>query len=570
MELHERARPMPADGEPPRQGRWRGAAPRLSAILFTVGLVGSLALLFHVPVRGGFRELQVNAKDLRQQAFTLEWAYRVWSGDPPFADRGIWDAPIFYPEPHASSTGVALVGIAPFYSVLRALGLDPADALQATQILLIALDYVALWLLARRGLGLAPGVAMSAAFLFACSGARAATMNHFHLFAQFPGVLAAALIAESVRRYGSLFASTWRLAAAGLLGVWQFWCSVYLGWLGALAAGALLVAGVFGRETRRTLRPPPVRSALLLAGLALVVAAALYPLADVYLQRARTGDGSSYAEVVRYLPRPFSWISPGRGPWLWSDLGKTEAARELASSLGSRRLGWGLVAPAIALAGMWISRRRGWARAAALASLALVVVATRWVGDASAWRWVYDLVPGSSAIRDPGRIVHLLLVPWSLFFGVGIGWLAERFGRWVAIALFLFSSLEQGRTLPSFPKARHLGVPMRIVDHLPPDCEAFFYSPGAGRGDVAQIDAMWAALLAGRPTVNGLASYEPQAWQPLFDPRAGDPRAVTRLRTGLEGWLAAGGGSDRSVCWLREPQVEGREFEIEWIRPPTG
>jgi hypothetical protein len=59
---------------------------------------------------------------------------------------------------------------------------------------------------------------------------------------------------------------------------------------------------------------------------------------------------------------------------------------------------------------------------------------------------------------------------------------------------------------------------------------------------VAQVDGMWAALEAGKPTVNGYTSCFPTGWQARFqNPRPQGDDGLRRLEADLSRWLAEHG-----------------------------
>jgi hypothetical protein len=81
-----------------------------------------------------------------------------------------------------------------------------------------------------------------------------------------------------------------------------------------------------------------------------------------------------------------------------------------------------------------------------------------------------------------------------------------------------------------------------VADRVPDDCTVFFWR-GQNATDptyVIQLDAMWAALELGKPTVNGYSGHDPPAW-PFHNPRAANTDKV------LE-WLEREGQPGAPFC----------------------
>jgi len=87
-----------------------------------------------------------------------------------------------------------------------------------------------------------------------------------------------------------------------------------------------------------------------------------------------------------------------------------------------------------------------------------------------------------------------------------------------------------------------------------PDCAAFFFSPLWSYAPAwkYQIDAMWAGLLSGVPTLNGYSGNAPPGWL-LGDLHLRGGRSKPRLQAALDGWSLRHGLTSESICWVTVP-----------------
>jgi hypothetical protein len=121
------------------------------------------------------------------------------------------------------------------------------------------------------------------------------------------------------------------------------------------------------------------------------------------------------------------------------------------------------------------------------------------------------------------------------------------------VALVLLCLLEQGRTLPTFDRYESRARIAQVAERVPPGCAAFFVSrtvtAPSGPDWPTQLDAMWAALATGVPTVNGYSGGWPPGWD--LDADEQEAGGAAPLAEELAGWLARHGVPRHRVCWIR-------------------
>jgi hypothetical protein len=113
--------------------------------------------------------------------------------------------------------------------------------------------------------------------------------------------------------------------------------------------------------------------------------------------------------------------------------------------------------------------------------------------------------------------------------------------------------LEQGLQTASFEVAPARADVTWLAARVPQACRSFFYAPprGAFPSWKYQLDAVWAALERGVPTVNGYSGKAPPGWQ-LEEVLPTEAAGEARARAGLRAWMQARGLSEQDVCRIEE------------------
>lgn len=513
-------------------------------------LVAGLAFFFHGTLRSGFRLHQDSATDCRQINFLLEWGHRCLSGDS--ICESFWSPPIYHPDAGTSALTETLLGLLPFYSPFRWLGMPPIWAQYACEAALLALDFLlAFWLL-RRFVGWDRETSLLASWVFAFGAPRAAQMTHFHLFAQAPMLLVLAGLAAELGRDEDPGSARWAIPVLCAGFALQLVSNAYLFWfsllLGALAAPWILAAPELRTRLSRSLGERWLTWLVSLTA----TAAAVAPVLGRYLARSGAEIGEPWTAVRTMLPRISSWWTPPWDSLIYGSIVRREILPTLPAPW-EHQLGVGPVTTLLALYGAWTLRRRPWARAL-LGTLAVAaLLATLWPGGFSAWRWIHAWLPGASAIRAVGRLALVLLI--GVAVGVGAAWRRLRASLTPAVAALLALVVlgEQARLLAGgHGTLRWTRWPRAIVAALPDDCDSFYLSRLEDEGSVHETHnlAMWASLEGAVPTINAWSSYRPEGWL-LWDSDAADPTHRQWTRDALESWIASRGLDGARVCWLR-------------------
>jgi hypothetical protein len=123
-------------------------------------------------------------------------------------------------------------------------------------------------------------------------------------------------------------------------------------------------------------------------------------------------------------------------------------------------------------------------------------------------------IPGAMGIRAIGRVVLILLIPAAVGLACVVEKLEERRWRIAAWGLVFLCLGEQLITTSTYDVAVNRSRIEAIARRVDRGRDSFFaYRADHGLGIHDQLDAMWASLEMGVPTVNGYSGYYPRPWR---------------------------------------------------------
>jgi hypothetical protein len=535
------------------------------------GLAATLFLGDRQMLLSGLTLTPGDFSDARFINVLLEHSYRWLLREPLHLD--LWSPPFLYPLRNTGAYSDLLVSAGPFYWCWRAVGLAPDSSFQLWLLTMAALNYLSMYAFLRVVFRVGPLAAATGGALFAVGGCRLLMVYQPHLTAHFFTIV-------SLIGWGRFFAEaaaasdrSWRpgawLGVGMIFAVLQLYASFYLGWFLGLALAAGVGVAVVRGDGRR-LAAALWRRRWAVLGWGAASAALLYPLAAHYLAAAGALGGRSWLDVAGLLPRPWEWFLVKDDSWLYgAALGRLGAA-----GLPSRNpLGVGLATTTLAVVGLWSGRK---ARAAAVVlwtAAALVVVSTtfnHYPPYYTLWYICYYGVPGAAVVRVPFRICLIVLIGVA----VGVALFLNTYGRRpvaLTAALALFCVLEQGegtltfvhredRRDAMFSNAESRERIRRVVERIPPGCACFLYSPSGDPTDwheesEVSVDAMWAAVQTGTPTLNGYPSKAPRDW-PFLTPQVRTRADRAAVEAKLQTWCALNGVDPATVARVYDEPEE--------------
>jgi hypothetical protein len=502
----------------------KARAPAL--VLHLLVILAGVVAAFHPTLFSGFRQMQTDPGDTLLNAYILEHSWQCLSR--PDYVGSIWSPPCFHPARDVLAYSENLFGSAPLYWAFRLLTPDLL-AFQLWMIGVTALTYI-VFVAALRWMNVRHLLCAAGGFVFTFGMARVNQINHQQLLPQMFAPLAVVAIWRFLREPNS------RLLAGFVFAfVLQVSCSIYLGWFLALGLAifvAILLAadrsslGRIRDYLRATWR---TAGAIVLAG-----GAMLFAILRPYV-RANRDFHRYYADCV--LPELRSWIAapPDSVCGVVLSNYREGLPREHWLFVGFALLfafGIAAVFAMVKLRGAEAGNRLLVA-AAVITTLILVAVTVRWPGGASAWRYVFKLVPGAAGLRAVTRVftvVYLFgIIASMVALDRMIGRVSPSWQMTLCVVFLAFTAVEQLRwRLPSFD---HAAVFQRVA-------AVSAGLKGQESGYVAlddvhpfwenQLVAMWGGLKANVPVVNGYTGRWPGSY-PSWSRNLSDDE--------LQGWL---------------------------------
>jgi hypothetical protein len=314
------------------------------------------------------------------------------------------------------------------------------------------------------------------------------------------------------------------------------------------------VAALFalGSKDRRALLSPLKEEWPKLLALAGVAGLCILPLALHYLAAAKTIGLRPFQAT--YQPRVLSWLylGPESPLYRWQDAFKS--FRVLGTFGPEQKLGMGFVTTALVFLG-WKAlkkdKRRG-IKLIGLTAVALFVLVTEIFPGARIWWLAYELIPGAKALRALPRVSFVLLIPAAI--GLAAFFSQKGKTRALAISLLALVIVEQAHVGESFDKVAQASDVEALQKRIGKSCSAFFYSPRGTEASLApsykyQLDAMWASLQSGVPTLNGYSGGAPQDWD-LLENRILSENDRARLEQALKQRARVKNLDFNSICWI--------------------
>jgi hypothetical protein len=534
-------------------------------VALAVGLLG-LLLAHHEMILTGMRQVQFDYGDGRFVNYLLEHGYRWMLRVPHHTE--LWNAPYFFPEKGVLAYAENMLGSMPIYAFFRLIGFEWDTSHQLWILSLGLANYGSTYVLFRRCFGLSGWPSAVGAALFAYAAVRINQTMHYQLFPHFFTVWAVHAVyrlfvpAEVPWRFTARWSLEQRrmawIGVFALSSAGQLMAGVYLGWylaFGLTVAGVIALAlGRHRRPLLQLLRAHPwtiALSGVLAIGL-------LAPTLLQYHSVMKQHGQREFGEALTMVPQLRSWIHFGVHSWWYGSWAKLPLFQGIPME-HEQRCGFGLLTTALCLVGMWLGRKRTGAVLMFGSLIAIFLISSNYIAFAP-WKWVYQYYPAAGAIRSVSRICIPMLIPIGLAVGATLQSLIDlgSWGKWAAVALGVLTVVEQGETTPTYDKIQireDEQIMARAIDRE--KCVAFLGNVLQGREPYYkyQIDAMFAGMRAGVPTINGYSGIYPHGWS--FTPNVHGENEARYNAGALGAWMRLKGLDPQKVCWVQVGLNEG-------------
>jgi hypothetical protein len=207
-----------------------------------------------------------------------------------------------------------------------------------------------------------------------------------------------------------------------------------------------------------------------------------------------------------------------------------------------------MVAAPVSLAISFPSRLRLPSRLLIPVMLTALPIMVLYPGADSLWLTYCWSIPGASAIRAIGRVSLILLVPAAVGLAALVEFLQHKrlgLASWIVVLICL---AEQGMTPKTFDAVANRTKIEELARQVDRSRAAFYYHPcGDQPYYVYHLDAMWASLESGVPTINGYSGYAPRAWEDFYFVDQDDGPEVDAV---LATWARTYGPPRERIQWI--------------------
>jgi len=437
----------------------------------------------------------------------------------------------FYPFPYVMGFSDNLFGAFPVYFVSRLFTGNSETAFAFWYGFSYVVNYFSAYY-AFRKLNLGILSAIIGALIFTFSFPVSAQMGHVQLAYRFgvPLAIFTLIFFLKNKSWNFFFLSFFWL-------VWQFYCSIYIGFFLAIFLISIFLIYFFSElitykdrklemhdefiEGWKVIKwPRKIIWTLFFLALLCSLAALFYP----YLRVSQLyGAKRSIEEIATMLPRPSSYFLID-GSWLWSFLSKDIVNIPMRHE---HQIFFGGLPLLLAFAGLIFRRASGNLFAFWLIFLSFIIVVIFSISINSHSIWLlFAQLPVFSAIRAVTRIILVLLFPIAYLAAVAVNsfpknWAPSKFCI-ASLLIFEFSTASVLAT-PIFTWRDHVNLASQKVPSKLPENPILFFAqpPGAYIRD-QEIDSMWVALNKGYPTLNGYSGNSPPGYQEKYGEDCGE------------------------------------------------
>ena len=506
----------------------------------------SLAIFFRTDLSTSFNILYGDRFDGIIETALLEHWFNVYQGVSSWSETLF-----FYPvqDTLGYNDGYFIFGL--FYSVWRAVGLDPLLSSELTDIIVKLIGFVGFSLFATRVLRLKGWFALIGASIFTIANNSYIQGAHVQLFAVGFAPLLATIIAEcvhAVRQRRQRRVALFGIGAAVFLSAWLL-TAFYTAWFFLAYSFFLLaiLALAVGAGATWAFLSDVWACRVPVACAALSFCVSVVPFLLVYLPKASETGMHRFAVAFGYLSKPLDIFNLSGNSLLYGSL--QDWLSPFFSTDHENATGFTpILLLVFCVAAIQMIRHKKSARCRVVMCMALAAIAlwtlTIRVGSHTPWILAYQFLPGAKGIRAIGRVQIFLQWPVTAVAMAGLQAAGQTVpaqrgnrGALLTAGLACFMLVEQLNLwrIPQLDREVELAW-MHSVALPPAMCRAFFVGKGRPADprlgqrltDLVEhdIDAMLLAEWIRLPTINGFATFLPAGWNLLSIDR---PDYVTRI-----------------------------------------
>jgi hypothetical protein len=500
---------------------------------FLLGLI-IVCFFFALEVVGyNFSYFPGDLGDARFSMYMFEHSYQFFLGN----EASFWEASFMYPEPKIITYSENFIGSAPFYSVFRLFGANRETAFQLWFVLMFLLNYLCAYLFLNWQFN-NKHAAVIGALVFTCSMAIQSQMTHAQTFPRFPVPLAFWMAMIFIKNLKPFY-----LFGSILMVVYQFYCSIYLGFFLLVPIGVLLF---FGMLLKRKLAFDYIKNlkwVSLIVGSVIINILILIPLMLPYYIRAKVGGMNSYESVVATLPTIRSFFYSQKGSFFWSNL--TEIGSDYPAPWDHQIFTGGLAMLSLILFSIFLLSfflKQKWVKSMSIdvqtkalffTAIVVFLLFVRYQGF-SFYQVLFKL-PGFGSLRSLTRVINIELIFFAFSTTFIVSQLFNKYKKYTTL-LFLclsiifvadnyFKGESSYRTEKIITEQRVDALVNKMKD-IPAGSVVSYEPQFEGNSYPYQIDAMLAGQTLGLKMVNGYTATSPYGYDGFWREMSEETRNI--------------------------------------------
>jgi hypothetical protein len=284
-----------------------------SYLPFIAGLVTGIYFINLSLLGNGLTYFPGDLADARFNNYLLEHAHLFFTGKID----SFWNAPFMYPEEKVITYSDNLLGTAPFYSLLRLIGLERTEAFQYWFLLISIFNYTACYFFLVY-LFKNKYAAVMGAMTFAFSIALQSQVGHAQTYPRFAIPIALWMGIKFIKElhpkyfFLTLFFFTY-----------QMYCGIYLGFMLFVPLALILLLSLFFKWQTYKIHFKQNRWLAMMALAVIANILLLLPLMLPYIERAKETGFYPYERIIESLPSLLSFFYSHKGNEYWDFLSET-------------------------------------------------------------------------------------------------------------------------------------------------------------------------------------------------------------------------------------------------------
>ncbi len=358
--------------------------------------------------------------DGRFNNYILEHNFQYFLGN----EGDFWNADFMFPTQNVICFSDNLIGTAPFYFPFRLIGLDRETSFQLWFLVICVLNFSSCYYFINNWIRNQRAAALGA-YIFAFSLALQSQVTHVQVFSRFPIPLAFLMLHLFIQKFSPKY-----FLGLLLFSIWQFYCSIYLGFLLSITITIFLLIGIYVNREKFLKRIYSYSwifeiSIYLIFGL-IVLSYLMFPY---YVHSRNLGQLSNHEVALQSVPTISSYLFSQPGSLLWDGLSHHS---NYLPAYWDHQIFTGILpilSCVIILYVVFLSKESNLRLGHYFYSICLTFLFFTRFGTWSLYDLIYN-IPGFAAMKSLTRIVNIELLFWGMSISYCYHLLTRRYSHY--------------------------------------------------------------------------------------------------------------------------------------------